>query len=149
MLRRTANMVEDIVFAHRYPRLDIAVSRHLNHLLKAPFAIHPKTGRVCTPMDISKVDDFDPTTVATIGLLFEEMQKLRPDVKRKTEWKHTSTKGPVEIFQKFVDDLAVENQARRKELGGTLLRPATALCERGLPRTLCGHTPLTERLTGV
>lgn len=92
-MRRTANTVEDIVFAHLYPRLDIAVSRHLNHLLKAPFAIHPKTGRVCTPMDISKVDDFDPTTVPTIGLLFEEMEKLGPDVKRKTEWQHTSMKG--------------------------------------------------------
>ena len=108
-MRRTANAIEDIVFAHLYPvgtspsplpfapppfpvcffavfcccaglctaltpwafadvqRLDIAVSRHLNHLLKAPFAIHPKTGRVCTPMDISKVEDFDPTVVPTIG----------------------------------------------------------------------------------
>jgi hypothetical protein len=126
-VRRTANTVEDIVFAHLYPRLDIAVSRHLNHLLKAPFAIHPKTGRVCTPMDISKVDDFDPTTVPTIGLLFEEMEKLGPDVKRKTEWQHTSMKGPVEIFKKFVEGLSVENQARRKELGGaepTLWRPS-------------------------
>ena len=117
-MRRAANTVEDIVFAHLYPRLDIAVSRHLNHLLKAPFAIHPKTGRVCTPMDISKVDDFDPTTVPTIGLLFEEMEKLGPDVKRKTEWEHTSMKGPVEIFRKFVEGISVENQARRKELGG-------------------------------
>ena len=117
-LRRAANTVEDIVFAHLYPRLDIAVSRHLNHLLKAPFAIHPKTGRVCTPMDISKVDDFDPTTVPTIGLLFEEMEKLGPDVKRKSEWQHTSMKGPVEIFKKFVEGLSIENQARRKELGG-------------------------------
>ena len=73
---------------------------------------------MCTPMDISKVDDFDPTTVPTIGLLFEEMEKLGPDVKRKTEWEHTSMKGPVEIFRKFVEGISVENQARRKELGG-------------------------------
>jgi len=56
--------------------------------------------------------------VPTIGLLFEEMEKLGPDVKRKTEWQHTSMKGPVEIFKKFVDGISVENQARRKELGG-------------------------------
>ena len=29
-------------------------------------------------------------------------EKLGPDVKRKTEWQHTSMRGPVEIFKKFV-----------------------------------------------
>ena len=58
--------LEKIIFWHIYPRVDIEVSRHMNHLLKGPFCVHPKTGRVCVPMDPASAELFDPEDVPTV-----------------------------------------------------------------------------------
>ena len=36
--------ITDLIIQYTYPRIDTEVSRKLNHLLKAPFCIHPGTG---------------------------------------------------------------------------------------------------------
>lgn len=68
-----ANKME-IVFSYVYPRLDVEVSKHMNHLLKSPFVIHPKTGKVCVPLDPETLDHFDPNASApTLRTLEKEL----------------------------------------------------------------------------
>lgn len=64
---------QDIILEYSYPRLDVEVSKHLNHLLKSPFCIHPGTNRVCVPIDTIHPEDFDPLTVPTVGDLLKEI----------------------------------------------------------------------------
>lgn len=68
-------LLKEVLLQYSYPRLDINVSKQINHLLKSPFVVHPKTGRVCVPIDPSKVDDFNPLQVPTIGRLVEELNR--------------------------------------------------------------------------
>jgi DNA primase catalytic subunit len=42
--KRFSKALEDIILQYTYPRIDAEVSKHRNHLLKAPFCVHPGTG---------------------------------------------------------------------------------------------------------
>lgn len=66
MNNKTKNIVDEVMLQYTYPRLDINVSKGLNHLLKSPFCVHPKTGKVCVPFSPKTVDSFDPSAVPTI-----------------------------------------------------------------------------------
>lgn len=67
--------MEDIVLQYTWPRIDAEVSKHRNHLLKAPFCVHPKTGRVCVPVDPTRIEEFDPARVPTVGQLLKEIDE--------------------------------------------------------------------------
>ena len=89
--------MEDIILQYTYPRLDAEVSKHRNHLLKAPFCVHPATGmsiltrlnlflmgnirlgRICVPVKPGEVARFDPEAVPTVGQLLRELDEQTMD----------------------------------------------------------------------
>lgn len=66
----------EFLFTYCYPRLDVNVSKQLNHLLKSPFCVHPKTGRVCVPIDPAKAEDFNPFEVPTLRHICDQVIKI-------------------------------------------------------------------------
>lgn len=116
------HLLDEIMFQYVYPRLDINVSKGLNHLLKSPFCIHPKTGRVCIPIDPEKADQFDPTISITIYDLLQELDiakskdsDLQEGKQNKDEFMMTTLKDSIQIFQKFIRSLEEENKENRKK----------------------------------
>ena len=45
----------------------------MNHLLKSPWCVHPKTGRVCVPLDADMATRFDPSVVPTLRVCAEQL----------------------------------------------------------------------------
>jgi DNA primase small subunit len=133
-LRRTLEkLIPAIVFTFTYPRLDVEVSKHRNHLLKAPFCIHPKTGKICVPITVASVEDFDPNAVPTCGGLMGEGNAwlaskaagagggggaagggAPAEADRGDMWRHTSLNKYVLEFEEFLGGIqATTNRARR------------------------------------
>lgn len=123
---------QDIVLEYTYPRLDIEVSKKLNHLLKSPFVVHPGTGRVCVPIDIKELEDFDPLAVPTVQELLGEIDAWKDkddddgdddgvdddgeDVDKSkgvSDWEKTSLKPYVDYFRSFVNGIMKDEKDMR------------------------------------
>lgn len=66
-----------------WPRLDFNVTKAKNHLIKAPFVAHPKTGRIAVPIDPDNYYSFDPRTVPTLSNLgTEHSWRAMTDIRR-------------------------------------------------------------------
>lgn len=102
---------KEVILLMLYPRLDIEVSRQLNHLLKSPFCVHPGTGNICVPFDPSN-KPFDP---------FTETPKLEQILQEdKSDWKNTSLKPSIMLFKEYVTNLlASEANDRKRALEGS------------------------------
>ncbi|WFD00581.1 p48 polypeptide of DNA primase [Malassezia yamatoensis] len=99
--------LEDIVLQYTYPRIDAEVSKRQNHLLKSPFVVHPSTGRVCVPLELEQIQDFDPHSSApTVAQLLRELNRHEAQANseasssHKGEWEKTSLKPFVERFDR-------------------------------------------------
>ncbi|XP_054718928.1 DNA primase small subunit-like [Uloborus diversus] len=115
---RNKHFIMEVMLQLCYPRLDINVSKGLHHLLKAPFSVHPKTGRVCVPIDVDKVDEFDPFKIPTISSLCREIDKYDATVREKNEsgngedvakvedYNKTSLSSSIKLFRNFVKNLS-------------------------------------------
>ena len=133
---------EDIILQFTYPRIDANVSKHLNHLLKSPFVVHPSTGKVCVPLEAKQVASFDPEEDCpkVIHLLHEQDQFVRQWKKQQQQehkdgqpaqqriadphnhaWDNTRLKPFVEIFDRHCQGIVREtDQLRRGEFGSFL-----------------------------
>ncbi|KAI0090465.1 prim-pol domain-containing protein [Irpex rosettiformis] len=113
-------VVQDIVLQYTYPRLDAEVSKHRNHLLKAPFCVHPKTGRVCVPVDPSDIDNFNPEAVPTVGQLLQELNNVVTETEGEhhSDWEKTSLKPYVDMMDKHAQ--ALMEEVRKTKRGADL-----------------------------
>lgn len=127
--RNSKFLREEIKLQYCYPRLDINVSKGINHLLKAPFCVHPKSGKVSVPFNPKFIDNFDPHGVPTITLLDKEINEYdaktkeltttdentsvkTPNIKIK-DYKKTSLLKYVVIFEQFLR--SIEKDLKQKE----------------------------------
>ena len=115
------------------------VSKKLIHLLKSPFVVHPKTGRVCVPIDMGRLDKFDPIGVPTVTELLDEIDKWgkkgtqdedwgakvngaeMEEEKKVPDYEKTRLKPYVEYFKAHVAALLKEEKGikrEREEAGG-------------------------------
>lgn len=105
-LHKYAHIVEEIKLQYCYPRLDVNVTKGVNHLLKSPFCVHPKTGRVCVPFDANDIDNFDPFSVPTLRDLCSELDDNQEDnKKRHQDGRSTTLKPALDVFTNFLKNL--------------------------------------------
>ncbi|KAH1003165.1 DNA primase small subunit [Dendroctonus ponderosae] len=124
--RGQRNLREEIKLQIAYPRLDINVTKSLGHLLKAPFCVHPKTGKVCVPFSVKHAESFDPHGVPTLRAIMDEVDAYdrktkeqvdggeapsAPHRARIPDFKKTSLIKPFSLFAEFLREL--ERGAKR------------------------------------
>uniref|UniRef100_A0A670KB14 DNA primase n=1 Tax=Podarcis muralis TaxID=64176 RepID=A0A670KB14_PODMU len=121
----------EIMLQYCFPRLDMNVSKGINHLLKSPFSVHPKTGRISVPIDLKKLDEFDPFAVPTISRLCHELDTVSNDEgdakendgepensRRSRDYKKTSLAPYVKVFEQFLEEM--EKSHKKERLKNTL-----------------------------
>ncbi|OXU28092.1 hypothetical protein TSAR_013891 [Trichomalopsis sarcophagae] len=116
MWSKTPFLIEEIMIQYAYPRLDINVSLGISHLLKSPFSVHPRTGKIGIILDPKNIEHFDPCEVPTVTQLFKEIDvydstSVKQDIavqnnqEKITDLMKTSLKTSLKLFRVFLSDL--------------------------------------------
>ncbi|XP_044268806.1 DNA primase small subunit [Tribolium madens] len=128
-------LVEEMKIYYAYPRLDINVTKSLNHLLKAPFCIHPKSGKVSVPFKAKFIESFDVDAVPTVSQLLDEVNSYDAKTKAQEQalaensqtsvkikdYKKTSLLKYVTIFFEFLRGLQASAARDRAIKNGTVM----------------------------
>lgn len=104
---------KEVMLQYFYPRLDVNINKGVNHL-----ASIPKTRGISGPIDLRKLDRFDPFDVPTISLICEELDRLKTAEEEDTkenenereagerwkirDYKRTSLAKYVKLFDQFL-----------------------------------------------
>ncbi len=122
--------MEEIVLQYMYPRIDEEVTKKRNHLLKAPFCVHPATGlvvylhgpggmfirlpfvgNICVPVDPQQVHSFDPEKVPKVEELLRELDEMMQEdsaTEHHSDWERTSLKPYVQMMDKHIAGIMKE-----------------------------------------
>lgn len=98
---RARFFIHEVKLQTCYPRLDANVTKSLNHLLKLPFCVHPKTDKVCVPFDYDMIDTFDPFKSPKLSDLIKGSSTLDPYI---------------DAMERFVRKLESDNLQHNKAL---------------------------------
>lgn len=105
--RKIKFLVEEIKIQYSYPRLDVNVTKGFNHLLKSPFSIHPKTGKVSI---VFKPNNAKNMRLDEIPNLYTLLDDSSPD-----NIQHQGNmRAAVKSFQEVVFSLEKAEAIRRK-----------------------------------
>ncbi|CAH2232748.1 jg15496 [Pararge aegeria aegeria] len=105
--RKIKYLVEEIKIQYCYPRLDVNVTKGFNHLLKSPFSIHPKTGKVSVVFKPEHAKSFKLEEIPTIYTLLDD--SAQDNVQHQS-----NMRAAVKNFQELVFSLEKAEAMRRK-----------------------------------
>lgn len=110
LMRKIKHLLEEIKLQYCYPRLDINVTKGFNHLLKSPFSIHPKTGKVCVVFKSNEAKNMKLDEVPAIYSLLD-------DGLPESAQHQANMRTAVKNFQEVVFALEKTEAFRRKQAG--------------------------------
>ena len=121
--------LEALVLYYLYPRLDANVSTGINHLLKSPFCIHPKTGNICVCFDPESEKGFQLNKVPNLTTVINELGEVNQR-KKEADAKEASTLEDggvavipslnpyVTIFKKHIRSCNLKSDQFNKKIAG-------------------------------